>query len=80
MSRETAITTKSGTTMRLEERHGETVVIFDHPDAPTDARHQEVGRLVYDGAGFQPAPFCAAAFRPETLRALANLIESARES
>lgn len=74
------ITTESGTTMHLEERHGDTLVIFDHPDAPAEARHQEVGRLVYDGAGFQPAPFCPVAFRPETLRALANLLESAKES
>jgi hypothetical protein len=51
----------------------DTLVIVDHPDAPPDMRHKEAGRIV-DG-GFQPAPLAAFALRPETLRAIATLIE-----
>jgi len=68
-----SITTSSGTTILLDTQGEDIVVIFENPSAPPDMRHAEAGRLV-DG-GFQPAPFAPWGLRPETLRALADLID-----
>lgn len=64
-----SITTSTGTIIKLEGN----LVILDHRDAPADMHDFEVGRVV--GGAFQPAPFCGGAMRPETLRAIADLIE-----
>lgn len=64
----------TGGTVRLKESEAGLLVILDHPEAPGDMRNLEAGRIA--GGGFQPAPFLAGAMRPETLRAIADLIES----
>lgn len=69
------VTTTAGTTVTLTERHGETLVLLDHPDAPADMRSTEAGRIL--DSGFQPRPFVAWALKPEVLRAIADLIEKA---
>lgn len=70
----------TGGTVRLEHRSpdaptggGDLVVILDHPDAPPDMRHTEAGRVI--AGSFQPAAFAEFGLRPETLRAIATLIE-----
>ena len=72
----TEITTSTGTIIRLGEQieMGGTLVVLDHPAAPDDMRNREAGRVI-DG-GFQPAPFAAFTLSPETLRAIAELVES----
>lgn len=55
------------------------LVVLDHPDAPDDMRHIEVGRLTHCGEGFQPVPLFPGAMRPDVLRAIADLIESIKE-
>lgn len=71
-----SITTSTGTTVTTEERHGDTVVILDNPEAPADMRNAEVGRIT-DG-GFQPAMFGPwVALTAETLRAIAQAIDPA---
>lgn len=74
------ITTANGSTVRVEEHHGDQLVILDHPDAPEDMRDSVAGRLVeFGGAlGFQPAPFAAFCMGPESLRAIADLVEAAQ--
>lgn len=67
--------TSTGTTVTVEERHGDSVVICDNPGAPDDMRHCEVGRII-DGS-FQPASFCEFGLRPEVLRIVAGLVEGA---
>lgn len=69
------ITTSNGTTITLEVRHGDTVVVLDNPDAPDDMRNTEVGRVT-DG-GFQPVMFCPWGLTAETLRAIAQAIDPA---
>lgn len=71
----TTHTTSGGTTVRVvtHETTGDRVVILDHRDAPDDMRNTEAGRVL-DG-GFQPAPFVAWALTPNTLRAIADLVE-----
>lgn len=69
------IVTSAGTTVSLEVRDGEKVVILEVPDAPVNLRSLEAGRIVFEGQGFQPAPFFPGALRPEVLRAIADLIE-----
>lgn len=69
------ITTDHGTTVDLVHEAGETVVVLSAEDAPTNV----AGRLVYDGTGFQPAPFAPFAMRPDVLRAIADLIEANTE-
>lgn len=69
------ITTSTGTTVSLGRRGTDAVILLDHPDAPTDMRNTEAGRV--EAGGFQPAPFAAWAASPETLRAIADLIEEA---
>jgi hypothetical protein len=67
-------TTSTGTTVTLQHSpHGD-LVIMDHPDAPDDIRNMETGRIVT--GGFQAAPFSAVVLQPETLRAIATLIEA----
>lgn len=67
-----SITTPNGTTVSLEQVDGETRVFLTASDMP----RIEAGRLVYDGKGFQPAPFAAVALRPTALRAIADLMET----
>lgn len=69
----TTITLSTGGTVRLAQRSGDTVIILDDPAAPEDLRNTEAGRIIM--GGFQPAPFAAIAVRPETLRAIADLVE-----
>lgn len=68
----------NGTTVTLKDSVDGPLVILDHPDAPKDLRNLEAGRIVTQpaGAGFQAAPFSVGAMRPETLRAIADLIEA----
>lgn len=68
------ITTDTGTTVTIAHKDGDTIVVLDHPDAPADMRHKEVGRIL-DG-GFQPHPFATWGAMPATLRAIADLIEA----
>ncbi|WP_280381025.1 hypothetical protein [Nocardia wallacei] len=70
------ITTDTGTVITLNGLDG--TVYLDHPEAPADMRGLEAGRII-DG-GFQPAPFAAWGLVPETLRALADLIEAEERS
>jgi hypothetical protein len=72
------ITMANGSTVRLEERDGELLVVLDHPDAPDDMRDAVAGRVAeFDGArGFQPVPFAAFLISPGVLRAVADLIEA----
>lgn len=65
--------TSTGTTVSVEDAHGDRVVILDNPAAPDDT-HLESGRIV-DG-GYQPAFMAAWALTPETLRIIADLIEA----
>lgn len=69
------ITTERGVIVETREYEEGALVIVDHPQAPSDIRNLEVGRIV--GGGFQPAPFLAGALSPSTLRAIADLIEEA---
>lgn len=72
----TTKTTSTGSTITLrDDEHNGQLVILDHPEAPSDMRDLEAGRVI-DG-GFQPAPFAAFALSPEALRAIADLIEEA---
>lgn len=67
-------TTEKGTVITVSpSREGNHVVTLDHPDAPADMRGVLAGRII-DG-GYQPAIFAAWAMSPDTLRALADLIE-----
>ena len=66
-----SITTSTGTTVSITEGK----VILEHPEAPKDMRVIEVGRIVFEGTGFQPAPFFPGAMATETLRAIADLME-----
>jgi hypothetical protein len=75
------ITTSTGSTVNVEtDVDGTRLVILDHPDAPEDMRNYEAGRIVEFGGnfGFQPVPFCVGSMGPETLRAIAELIEAAK--
>lgn len=68
-------TLANGTTITLkEDETGDNLlVILDNPNAPDDMRHHVAGRVTY--GGFQPALLSAFAFRPDTLRAIADLID-----
>lgn len=66
-----SITTPTGTVVTLA-RHPRRVILLDHPDAPTDLRNVEVGRVI--GGGFQ-TPSANYAMSPATLRAIADLVE-----
>lgn len=71
----TTKTTPGGTSVTLKEsEYGDREVILDHPHAPEDLRDVVVGRVV-DG-GYQP-PFMPppVAMSPDSLRAIADLIE-----
>lgn len=70
-------TTSTGTTVTVRLLAGDWLVTFDNPNAPGHMRDLEVGRVV-DG-GFQPHPFAAFAITPETLRAIAELVEEVGE-
>ena len=67
------ITTSTGTTVSTKPSEHGTLIILDHPDAPGDMRNLEAVRI-FRGC-FQAAPFSEGAMRPETLRAIADLIE-----
>jgi hypothetical protein len=75
------ITTKNGSTVKIDLHPTGALVILDHPDAPEDMRHKEAGRIIDVGGelGFQPAPLAAFAMRPDVLRAIADLIEQPDE-
>jgi len=75
MSTRTTTLSTGGTVTYASGQGGIALIILDHPDAPADMRNLEVGRVVE--GGFQPAPFLAAGMRPETLRAIADLIDGA---
>lgn len=66
----------TGAVVSLEENGVNTVIMIYDAAAPGDMRAIEAGRVVYAGAGFQPAPFFPGALRPEVLRAIADLIET----
>lgn len=68
-----SITTEHGTTVSIEDRDGERLVILDNPDSPPEMRGAEAGRMI-DG-GFQPHPFANFLMRPAVLRAIADLME-----
>lgn len=68
-----SVTTSTGTTVRIEEHVGSSLVMLSNPKAPAGMRDIEAGRLI--DSGFQPAPFAAFGISPETLRAIATLIE-----
>ena len=72
------ITTSIGTTVTLKDSEHGSLVVLDHPDAPDDMRNLEAGRLArFSGDwGFQPAMFSEGLIGPETLRAIADLIEA----
>lgn len=69
-------TTSTGTTVRLtaRRRDGDVLVILDNPASPADMRNTEAGRVI-EGA-FQPAPFSPFALTPETLRAIADVLDA----
>lgn len=75
-----SITTSTGTVVTAErvlDGSGSLLhlaVICDHPDAPDAMRHHEVGRIIF--GGFQPAVIAAFGLIPETLRAIADLIDA----
>lgn len=66
-------TTSTGSTVTIQHSERGPVVLLDHPDAPADLRHAEAGRIVE--CTFQPVAFCPFGLRPETLRAIADLID-----
>lgn len=66
-----SITTENGTTVSIINCK----VILDHAESPEDLRNIEAGRIVFEGHGFQPAPFFPGAMSSETLRAIADLME-----
>lgn len=66
-----SITTEHGTTVSIINGK----VILDHPEAPKGDRNIEAGRIVFEGHGFQPAPFLPGAMTADTLRAIADLME-----
>lgn len=71
----TTKTTPGGTTVTLKEsEYGDQEIWLDHPDAPADLRDLVVGRII-DG-GFQtPVLSRPIAMSPDSLRAIADLIE-----
>lgn len=69
------ITLSNGTTVTLRDSPEGLLVVLDHPAAPAAMRNHEAGRII-DG-GFQPVPFALFGLRPETMRAIADLIEAA---
>lgn len=67
-----SITTERGTTISLSEGD-QTIVILDNPNVPEDKRNTQIGYLT--PGGFSPWGSTLVSLRPETLRALADLIE-----
>ena len=73
-----SITTSTGTTVAIiQGPQGDSLVMANNPAAPPDLRDREVGRVI--GGGFQPAMFAPWALTPETLRAIADLIERQKQ-
>ena len=70
---DTTRTLSNGTTIRIEPSKFGPLVILDHTDAPADMRNLQGGRVI--GGAFQPSPFAEFGINPETLRAIADLIE-----
>lgn len=66
-------TMSTGSTVTVVPSPTGSRVLLDHRDAPDDICNTEAGRIV-DGA-FQPAPFCAFGMYPDTLHAIADLVE-----
>lgn len=78
----TTITLTGGATLTATDPDDDDnrTITIDHPDAPADLRNLEIGRITTmgHGRGFQVSLRCAwsgAGLRPETLRAIATLIE-----
>lgn len=71
----TTKTTPGGTTVTLTNPgYGNREIVLDHPDAPADLRNIVAGRII-DG-GFQtPIIGQPIAMSPDSLRAIADLIE-----
>lgn len=69
--------TAPGKRVAVEEYSGERLVVLHNPDAPDAFKRIEAGRIITmsSGVGFQPAPFLAGLFSPETLRTIADLME-----
>jgi hypothetical protein len=67
------ILTSTGTTVRLGEEDGETVVVLANPSAPPDLREAVAGRIV--AGHFQAPLFMPFAMSPGVLRAIAELID-----
>ncbi|WP_156250856.1 hypothetical protein [Pseudactinotalea terrae] len=64
-----AITTTDGTTVRLAQYEGHTLVLLEQPD--TDLQPEEAGRIL--GGAFQPVMFCPITMTAEALEAIATI-------
>lgn len=69
-----SITTSTGTTVSLEQRDGDTIVILTNADAPEDMRRAVGGRITE--GHFQTPLFMDFALSPEVLHAIATLIDN----
>lgn len=74
-------TTSTGTTITVEDAHGDRVVICDNPASPEDMRRREVGRITTaagppGGLGFQSSMLSVWALTPEALRIIADLVDA----
>ncbi|MBT9255392.1 hypothetical protein KMZ30_07375 [Phycicoccus sp. KQZ13P-1] len=69
-------TTSTGTTITVEDAHGDRVVILSNPNV--DVQRVEAGRLIL--GGFQPAALSVIGYTPETLRIIADLAEQEARS
>lgn len=75
------ITTSTGTTVRLLDSEQGKLLIADHPSAPPDLRHKEIGRITqFDGMlGFQPVARSEWILTAELLRVIADLVDQEAE-
>lgn len=70
-------TTSRGTTVTVEDRHGDRVVMMSNPARPGEV---EAGRIVdVDGVkGFKPSAIMPGALSSEALRIIADLVEEGK--
>lgn len=75
------ITTSNGTIIEDLAQHGDRVITINSPQGIEGPRNVELGRIaeMNGNFGFQPAPFVAWALGPETLRAIAQIVDSMSE-
>lgn len=66
-------TTTAGTRVYVPDLGTPARVFVDHPDQPTEFRHQKIGHI--HSGGFSPTLHLPANHGPEVLRALADLVE-----